>query len=183
MLSSTLAVAFLSFLGAASATNYFNTGVHCGTTSNAKLSDCQALINNQATWDAAWATGNSCTYWNLGSIGIAYNMACHGNCCVYAAGRASGVDYDKYTTQSEAAGLLGCGDASSDQINALQTFTDHGICISDGNGCGDCFDDSDFTKRHLLVSDDRKAAARRSLEEHEEASAAKERRAVRFARE
>jgi hypothetical protein len=36
-------------------------GVHCGTTNDATLSDCQALLNDEGTWDAAWAgTSNVC---------------------------------------------------------------------------------------------------------------------------
>ena len=38
-------------------------GVHCGTTNDATLSDCQALLNDDATWSAAWAgTSNVCQY-------------------------------------------------------------------------------------------------------------------------
>ena len=42
----------LAFAGPAVATNYLNTGVHCGTTADATLSDCQALLNEQGIWDA-----------------------------------------------------------------------------------------------------------------------------------
>jgi isochorismate hydrolase len=38
-------------------------GVHCGTTSDATLSDCQALLNDDTTWDAAWAgSSNVCQF-------------------------------------------------------------------------------------------------------------------------
>ncbi|ORX36082.1 hypothetical protein BD324DRAFT_630088 [Kockovaella imperatae] len=131
---------------------YINTGVHCGTTADATLSDCEALVNDQSIWDAAFNTGNICHYSNViengGIPAEAYNVACHGNCCVYVAGYAAN-QIDKYFTQEQAQGLLGCGDTANNKINALQTFDDHGVCISSGDGCGDCFDDSDFTKRWI----------------------------------
>lgn len=38
-------------------------GVSCGTTNDATLSDCQTLLNDDATWNAAWAgTSNVCQY-------------------------------------------------------------------------------------------------------------------------
>ena len=38
-------------------------GVHCGTTDDATLSDCQQLLNDDATWNAAWAgQRNVCQY-------------------------------------------------------------------------------------------------------------------------
>ena len=47
-----LAAILPAFIGSAAATQYFNTGVHCGTTADATLSDCQALVNDQGIWDA-----------------------------------------------------------------------------------------------------------------------------------
>ncbi|KAJ7598833.1 hypothetical protein C8J56DRAFT_1092710 [Mycena floridula] len=124
-------------------------GVHCGTTSDATLSDCQALVDPN-TWNSAWASGNNvCHYTNPISVEIdaeAFNVACHGNCCVYVA-RVAAADLDgkKEQIRNEAAGLFGCGDPSVDKVNAMQEFDDkHGTCISNGDGCGDCFDDADF---------------------------------------
>jgi len=39
------------FATSASAINYLNTGVHCGTTADATLSDCQALVNDLSIWE------------------------------------------------------------------------------------------------------------------------------------
>ncbi|EIM91785.1 uncharacterized protein STEHIDRAFT_151145 [Stereum hirsutum FP-91666 SS1] len=125
-------------------------GIHCGTTSDATLSDCQALVDPD-TWNSVWAgTSNVCHYSNPNSGivgGKAQNVACHGNCCVYVAdGGAKNFQFVSETIRNEAAGLLGCGDTSKDKINGLDFFEDgHGTCISNGNGCGDCFDDSDFS--------------------------------------
>lgn len=47
-----LAALLPAFIGSAAATQYFNTGVHCGTSADATLSDCQALVNDQGIWDA-----------------------------------------------------------------------------------------------------------------------------------
>ncbi|KAJ6469664.1 hypothetical protein DFH09DRAFT_1254042 [Mycena vulgaris] len=95
-------------------------GVHCGTTSDATFSDCQALTD-PATWSSAWAAdSNVCHYSNPDDLfaapAVAYNTACHGNCC------------------------------SKNKINGL-LFTEqtYGIFISNGKGCGDCFDDKDFS--------------------------------------
>ncbi|KAJ8496320.1 hypothetical protein ONZ45_g12517 [Pleurotus djamor] len=123
-------------------------GVHCGTTGDATLSDCQALINDEGAWNAAFNTGNTCTYTNPFIVPLpqtAFNVACQGNCCVYVAGVSGGDVILRDTTRNEAAGLLGCGDTSQDKINGMQKFDDgHGICLSNGGGCGDCFDDIDF---------------------------------------
>ncbi|CAL1706547.1 unnamed protein product [Somion occarium] len=120
-------------------------GVHCGTTEDATLSDCQALVD-PGTWNGAWAgTSNVCHYTNPISLeidAVAHNVACHGNCCVYV---ARSDNPDKEQTRTEAQGLLGCGDTGANKINGLDFFADrHGVCLSNGNGCGDCFDDSDF---------------------------------------
>ncbi|CAL1699320.1 unnamed protein product [Somion occarium] len=120
-------------------------GVHCGTTSDATLSDCQALVDS-GTWNGEWAgKGNVCHYsnpWNGDINAVAYNVACHGNCCVYVA--RSG-NPDKEQTRKEAQGLLGCGDTGSNKINGLDYFPDgHGVCLGGRDACGDCFDDQDF---------------------------------------
>lgn len=56
--------------------------VHCGTTSDATLSDCQVLTSDKAVWDAAWAgSSNVCHFTNpLANLydHEAYNVACHG---------------------------------------------------------------------------------------------------------
>jgi hypothetical protein len=71
----------------------------------------------------------------------AWNVACSGNCCVYVAGYGSGSEIDKSKIKGQAQGLMGCADKSSGRINAMQQFDDFtGVCISDRNGCGDCFD-------------------------------------------
>ncbi|PWN88748.1 hypothetical protein FA10DRAFT_172357 [Acaromyces ingoldii] len=130
--------------------------VHCGTTNDATLSDCQALTSDKAIWDAAWAGNtNVCHFTNpLANLynHDAYNVACHGDCCVYAAGDNAfedpqgGFTLDRDRFYEEAGGLLGCADASKNKVNGLQNFSDgHHICISNGDGCGDCFDDADYT--------------------------------------
>ncbi|EKM50428.1 uncharacterized protein PHACADRAFT_166109 [Phanerochaete carnosa HHB-10118-sp] len=103
-------------------------GVHCGTRADATLSDCKALLNNDATYS------NS----DSGVINtVAYNTACHGNCCIYYASMVGNTP-NEAQTRADAQGLLG--------INGLDFFEDgRGVCISNGNGCGDCFDDADFS--------------------------------------
>ncbi|EIM91784.1 uncharacterized protein STEHIDRAFT_151144 [Stereum hirsutum FP-91666 SS1] len=125
--------------------------VHCGTTSDATLSDCQALVELD-TWNAAYAgTSNTCHYTNVAFAQynrVAYNVACHGNCCAYyAAGSHTTASVDSTTVRERAASLLGCGDTKTNKINGLEVAVGDGsgVCLSNGNGCGDCFDDRDFT--------------------------------------
>ncbi|CAA7259340.1 unnamed protein product [Cyclocybe aegerita] len=125
--------------------------VHCGTTDDATLSDCRALIDNRDNWNAAFAgNDNLCHYTNPQDLKFnypAYNTACRGECCVYYASGDSdeGPVPNAETIRSRAAGLLGCGDTGSNKVNALGVAGDgSGVCISNGDGCGDCFDDSDF---------------------------------------
>lgn len=73
-------------------------GVHCGTTADATLSDCQQLVT-PGTWDIAWAgSSNVCQLsgcvnprffhgiidtppqYSYGLGAVAYNVACYGNC-------------------------------------------------------------------------------------------------------
>ncbi|KAJ7880078.1 hypothetical protein B0H13DRAFT_1886777 [Mycena leptocephala] len=124
-------------------------GTHCGTTEDATYSDCQALVD-PATWSSAWAgSSNVCHYSNpddiFGAPATAYNTACHGNCCVYFASKTGGMP-DEEQTRQDAMGLFGCADMAVNKINAM-VFKEqaYGVCISDGNGCGDCFDDKDFS--------------------------------------
>ncbi|KAJ8088414.1 hypothetical protein AAF712_005214 [Marasmius tenuissimus] len=122
-------------------------GIHCGTTKDATFSDCKSLIEDESTWNAAFNTANTCSYlnpWIVPFPQTAYNVACKGNCCVYVAGYES-YDISRVDTRRQAQGLLGCADTGKDKINAMQKFDDgHGVCISNGSGCGDCFDDRDF---------------------------------------
>ncbi|KAJ8496319.1 hypothetical protein ONZ45_g12516 [Pleurotus djamor] len=128
--------------------------VHCGTTSDATLSDCQALTSDKALWDSVFNTNNVCHFTNPTYQLFnheAFNVACHGNCCVYVAGDNAfedpqgGFVIDGDRIFQEAAGLMGCGDPNGNTINAMQSFSDsHATCVSDGNGCGDCFDDADY---------------------------------------
>ncbi|KAJ6565675.1 hypothetical protein B0H10DRAFT_2359153 [Mycena sp. CBHHK59/15] len=125
-------------------------GAHCGTTSDATYSDCQALVD-PATWDAAWAAdSNVCHYRNsddlFGTPATAYNTACHGNCCVYFASKVAGGKPDKEKTRQDAISLFGCADTKVNKINGMvYTEQAYGVCISNGQGCGDCFDDKDFS--------------------------------------
>ncbi|KAL0580887.1 hypothetical protein V5O48_001080 [Marasmius crinis-equi] len=128
--------------------------VHCGTTADATLSDCQQLTSDKGLWDSVFNTNNICHFTNPTYQLInhdAFNVACHGNCCVYAAGDnafespTGGFVPDRDRTFEEAGGLLGCGDPGSNKINVMQSFSDgHAVCLSDGSGCGDCFDDADY---------------------------------------
>ncbi|KAJ7268479.1 hypothetical protein C8J57DRAFT_1325237 [Mycena rebaudengoi] len=119
--------------------------VYCGTTSDASLGDCNIMFDQ---WDGLFETASQCSFLNSawGSvIRPAWNVACSGNCCVYVAGYGSGGEIDKNKIKGQAQGLMGCADKSSGRINAMQQFDDFtGVCISDRNGCSDCFDDSDF---------------------------------------
>ncbi|ORX36081.1 hypothetical protein BD324DRAFT_630085 [Kockovaella imperatae] len=147
------AIGLLSLLGSALA-GPISIGkrddVHCGTTSDATLSDCQALVTPEI-WNQVFNTGNVCHFTNpLANIydGTALNLACHENCCVYytnnQANPGSSLYQSSETLRQAAAGLLGCGDTSANKINGLDNLDGYAICISDGNGCGDCFDDADW---------------------------------------
>ncbi|KAK7453235.1 hypothetical protein VKT23_011911 [Stygiomarasmius scandens] len=125
-------------------------GVHCGTTDDANLDDCKFLTDPK-NWGAAFAgNNNKCHYTNPFTREFnaeAYNVGCHGECCVYVARIPS----DQIQDQSEsirsiAAGLMGCADTSKGKVNAVNQLENGiGICVSNGHGCGDCFDDSDFS--------------------------------------
>ncbi|KAJ7309307.1 hypothetical protein DFH08DRAFT_974785 [Mycena albidolilacea] len=126
------------------------TCVHCGTTSDATLSDCQALVQPD-TWAAAWAGDSNTCHWSSATPGWynnkAYNVACHGNCCAYYSpypGRSATLDQE--ITRQRAASLLGCGATDVNKINGLEIAEADrsGVCLSNGDGCGDCFDDNDF---------------------------------------
>jgi hypothetical protein len=67
------------------------------------------------------------------------SAACHGNCCVYFASK-TGRKPDGEQTWRGAMGLFGCADMSANKINVM-VFTEqaYGVCISNGDGCGDCF--------------------------------------------
>ncbi|KAJ7664085.1 hypothetical protein B0H17DRAFT_1336823 [Mycena rosella] len=124
--------------------------VHCGTTQDATLSDCQALVTTD-TWNAAWSGKSNACHWGLGNL--AYNVACHGNCCTYFSipGGNFPNTLDRDSIRNRAASLLGCGDSGKNKINGLQVASgpdNSGVCLSNGDGCGDCFDNSDFTGRH-----------------------------------
>ncbi|EKM50429.1 uncharacterized protein PHACADRAFT_188014 [Phanerochaete carnosa HHB-10118-sp] len=73
----------------------------------------------------------------------AYNVACHGNCCAYyISGSNTNPNFDEDLIRSRAASLLGCGDTQKNTINGLQVtpIDGSGVCLSNGNGCGDRFD-------------------------------------------
>ncbi|KAJ7925594.1 hypothetical protein B0H13DRAFT_2229619 [Mycena leptocephala] len=116
------------------------------------FSDCQALTD-PATWDSAFNTVNTCKYGSPDNIfhfpAMAYNTACHGNCCVYWAASYGGSGPtvpDKEQTRQDAMGLFGCADTAKNKINAMVFKDDgYGVCLSNGNGCSDCFDDKDFS--------------------------------------
>ncbi|THU75611.1 hypothetical protein K435DRAFT_706803, partial [Dendrothele bispora CBS 962.96] len=121
------------------------TGVHCGTTSDANLDDCKFLLD-PANWGSAFAGGsNVCHYTNPITREIdepAYNVACHNDCCVYVARMpADTIQDSSELIRKEASGLLGCADTSKNKVNVMEQLDNKvGVCISDGKGCGDCFD-------------------------------------------
>ncbi|KAJ7829300.1 hypothetical protein B0H14DRAFT_2594186 [Mycena olivaceomarginata] len=105
------------------------TCVHCGTTSDATLSDCQALVQPD-TWAAAWAgDSNTCQL-----------------CVTYSPYPGRSATLDQEITRQRAASLLGCGATDVNKINGLEIAEADrsGVCLSNGDGCGDCFDDNDF---------------------------------------
>jgi hypothetical protein len=63
-------------------------------------------------------------------------------CAYYAPGFRTQANFDEELTRQRAAGLLGCGDKDTNTINGLEVAQadGSGVCLSDGNGCGDCFD-------------------------------------------
>ncbi|KAF5346645.1 hypothetical protein D9758_013193 [Tetrapyrgos nigripes] len=144
-------------------------GVHCGTTSDANLDDCKFLVDPN-NWGGAFADNNVCHYTNPITQEInaaAYNVACHGQCqesfsahsgsqadqffptigCVYVARMPQDSLKDNSDLiREQAAGLFGCADTSKNKVNVMTQLSNKiGVCISNGNGCGDCFDDSDFS--------------------------------------
>lgn len=58
------------------------------------------------------------------------------------AGFRTTANFDENSIRDRAAGLLGCGDTDNNKVNGLSVATvdGSGVCLSDGNGCGDCFD-------------------------------------------
>ncbi|KZV97020.1 hypothetical protein EXIGLDRAFT_704321 [Exidia glandulosa HHB12029] len=114
--------------------------VHCGTTADATLSDCQNLVNNADVFNAAWAgNSNTCHYTNVVELKIDYpasNTACSGNCCVYyATGTTDNSVPDQETVRQRAIGLLGCGATDVNKVNALGVAADgSGVCLSNGDG-------------------------------------------------
>ncbi|KAJ7705239.1 hypothetical protein B0H14DRAFT_3645634 [Mycena olivaceomarginata] len=67
------------------------------------------------------------------------SAACHGNCCVYFASK-TGRKPDREQTRRDAMELFGCADMSVNKINVM-VFAEqaYGVCVSNGDGCGDCF--------------------------------------------
>ncbi|WVR03730.1 hypothetical protein IAU60_000725 [Kwoniella sp. DSM 27419] len=137
----------------ASPSQHKRADVHCGTSADATLSDCQALTSDPGLWASVYNTGNTCTFNQITSNKLgatAYNLACHGDCCVYYADQFA--DWQQPPVPSinpealriNAGSLLGCGDAGANKVNVLGNFGTYSLCVSNGNGCGDCFDDSDF---------------------------------------
>jgi hypothetical protein len=50
---------------------------------------------------------------------------------------------DKEQTRQDAMGLFGCADTAKNKINAMVFKDDgYGVCLSNGNGCSDCFGES-----------------------------------------
>lgn len=48
---------------------------------------------------------------------------------------------DKEGTRNRVASLMGCGNPAVNKINAMEQADDlSATCLSNGNGCGDCFD-------------------------------------------
>jgi len=113
----------------------------CGVAGDATLSDCQTLVNS------GWSNfdySRTCHFRNSAGLpsGQAWNPICSpGNCCIYVAndGYKSNPDALKAAVQK----ILGCQDAAKNKVNGAmpaavgQAFS---VCVSDGKGCGDCFD-------------------------------------------
>ncbi|KAJ6610586.1 hypothetical protein B0H10DRAFT_2059586, partial [Mycena sp. CBHHK59/15] len=103
------------------------------------------------TWNSAWAVGSNVCHWSSATPSWynnkAYNVTCHVNCCAYYLPYPNtDPTFNQEITCQHAQSLLGCGDAKVNKINGLEiTRVDKsGVCLSNGNGCSDCFDDSDF---------------------------------------
>ncbi|KAJ7912194.1 hypothetical protein B0H13DRAFT_1613837 [Mycena leptocephala] len=145
-LASLLAIAFASTAMAlpsnVTARDPDQTCVHCGTTSDATLSDCQTLVQPD-TWNKVWAAGSNVCHWSSATPGWynnkAYNVACNGNCCAYYSPYPNTDPvFDQDLIRTRAASILGCGDTKVNKINGLEiTRADKsGVCLSNGNGCG-----------------------------------------------
>ncbi|KAJ6469665.1 hypothetical protein DFH09DRAFT_1111136 [Mycena vulgaris] len=123
------------------------TCIHCGTTSDATLSDCQVLVQPD-TWNAAWAAGSnvcqSVVYvffprrTDAASVGRARPPV---GCAYYSVYPGRDATFDQELMRQRAQSLLGCGDQAANKINGLEiTRADRsGVCLSNGKGCGDCF--------------------------------------------
>ncbi|KAJ7323553.1 hypothetical protein DFH08DRAFT_1029127 [Mycena albidolilacea] len=91
------------------------------------------------------------------------SAACHGNCCVYFAPKTDHKP-DREQTRRNAMELFGCADMSVNKFTAM-VFTEqaYGLCISNGNGCGDCFGYSflgRLVKMGDVLTDDRDFSGR-----------------------
>ncbi|PWN86914.1 hypothetical protein FA10DRAFT_224303, partial [Acaromyces ingoldii] len=115
----------------------------CGTTGDATLSDCRALLDQ---WPAFGNFDATCTY---SVTQTAYNPACLGNCCVYTTQnqmRWNNRDdpNDGADVKSAVQALLGCASEEKNSVNGVVTLDeDKGerVCIGDRAACGDCFSD------------------------------------------
>ncbi|EPQ53363.1 hypothetical protein GLOTRDRAFT_95323 [Gloeophyllum trabeum ATCC 11539] len=106
----------------------------CGTTADATLSDCQYLYDH---WPDFPDWSPTCHYFD-GVVSTAWRPACNGNCCIYTDWNG-GLWADIHTAVSH---LLDCGDKAKNTVNGVLQVVDSGrVCLSNGNGCGDCFED------------------------------------------
>ncbi|EJD44583.1 hypothetical protein AURDEDRAFT_166368 [Auricularia subglabra TFB-10046 SS5] len=104
----------------------------CGTTADATLSDCQYLFDHWPNF-ADW--GPTCHY---SLVHKAWRPACYGNCCIYTDWDGGLWEDIKLAVDH----LLDCGDPGKDSVNGVVEIVDSGrVCLSDGTGCGDCFED------------------------------------------
>ncbi|TFK49816.1 hypothetical protein OE88DRAFT_1662507 [Heliocybe sulcata] len=107
----------------------------CGTTGDATLSDCQYMYDN---WPNFPDWSPTCHYYDGVGSSTAWRPACNGNCCVYTDWNG-GLWADIRTAVSH---LLDCGDKAKNTVNGVLQVVDSGrVCISNGDGCGDCFED------------------------------------------
>ncbi|KAJ7483551.1 hypothetical protein FB451DRAFT_1129460 [Mycena latifolia] len=113
----------------------------CGVAGDAVLSDCQTLVNSQWT---NFDYSRTCHFRDGSGLptGQAWNPICSpGNCCIYVANK--GYQDNPNALKAAVQKILGCQDAAVNKVNGAmpaavgQSFS---VCVSDGKGCGDCFD-------------------------------------------
>ncbi|PBL03725.1 hypothetical protein ARMGADRAFT_1157791 [Armillaria gallica] len=110
--------------------------ITCGTAGDATLSSCQGLLASSFT---NLNYGRTCSF-GLGNT--AFNPICApDNCCIHVTVN----DLSDQVVHDLASDIVNaCAAPAVDRVNgrnSLDTTGSVAVCVSDGAGCGDCFED------------------------------------------